>query len=144
MIKTITVMSRKDAVKYTKRKHVDDKAAMLSINTVNILYGSRPVFCSHVPIIYKVNFDDIMPGEQGILMTTNDAEDVAKFVARVEEKGFTHLIVHCDEGISRSAAVAKAVAESRNLTEDTVNYMHAPNHNTHVYNFMKEALKKYL
>lgn len=139
MLEKITVMNRNEAIKHTYKRHIDGKAAMLSICSSDICYTSSPKSCRHVPLIKKVVFDDIMPGEHGLLMTEGQADDVMAFVKRIAELGFTHLIVHCDEGISRSAAAAQAIAESPGFTEAAVCYNRTPNPNSHVYELMKQA-----
>lgn len=142
MIERVTVMSRPKAVRYTRKKHVPDTAAMVSIASACHYYSSRPRPCNHVPFIGRFTFDDIVPGEDGCPMTDTDARQIAKFVADIEENGVTHIIIHCDAGVSRSAGVAKAIAESRGLPETAVHYENVPNPNPHVYRFMKEALSE--
>ena len=43
------------------------------------------------------------------------AADIEKFVDDVKARGATGILVHCDGGISRSAAVAKYIAEREDL-----------------------------
>ena len=114
---------------------------MLSIVS-NKAYGSRPIPCKHVPIMQTFCFDDICPGDDGLLMTEKTADDVVMFVDRVYRMGFVNLIVHCDEGISRSTAVAKAIVKAYKLPEETVEYRQIPDPNPHVYKLMTEAFKR--
>lgn len=140
MLERITVMNRNEAVRHTRRRHVDDKAAMVSIESSDRAYTSFPRPSSHVPLINTTIFDDIMPGEDGHLITDGQAAHIAKFIKRINELGFTHLIVHCDEGISRSAAVAKAAAEAFGIPDIAVRHNRTPNPNMHVYGLMKQTL----
>ena len=144
MLKRITVLNRHDAVKYTRKKNIDDKAAMISIGNVGNCYGSRPVTCPHVPLIQSLSFDDVTSGLNGIPMVQADANLIARFVEKIEKLGFTHLIVHCDAGMSRSVAVAEAIANSRNLPHRAVHYTQPRNRNEHVYELLKETLDSYI
>ena len=142
MLKRIIVMDRTEAVRHTKRKHVDFRAAMLSIGSTNMNYVSAPRNCTHVPIIQTVMFDDIVPGEEGVLMTEGDAEQIAAFVDKMINMEFETLIFHCNAGMSRSAAVAKAAAEYAGFPVSEIEHKNPKRPNPYVYELTKTAFAK--
>jgi predicted protein tyrosine phosphatase len=64
------------------------------------------------------------------------AETIASFVRRVKAEGVERIMVHCEAGISRSAAVAKWIADTYHLTPlgPAVKL-----HNRHVYKLLCET-----
>lgn len=113
----IRVMSRSEAFNYCKSCH-DTPAAIISISTPNTEYPYK-VFKSDtngVIDILDLSFADV-DGQDSIdinddyaaikeLMTDKDAKRIAGFVERYKE---VLLLIHCDEGVSRSAGIAAAV-----------------------------------
>jgi predicted protein tyrosine phosphatase len=93
------------------------KAALISITD-----PSRPkaVVRDSWAAILRLSFDDVdavtFPGQDKHLMeiTAEQVAEIASFI-RIESRRCTRLVVHCRHGISRSAAVAKAVAEAIGL-----------------------------
>jgi predicted protein tyrosine phosphatase len=67
--------------------------------------------------ILRVSFDDVdpvtFPGQDKHLkaITSEQVAEIASFAAR-QARTCQRLVVHCRHGVSRSAAVAKAVAET--------------------------------
>ena len=66
--------------------------------------------------VFRVSFDDVdpvtFPGQDGHLcaIESQQVADIAAFVAEHIHR-CRRLVVHCRHGVSRSAAVAKAIAE---------------------------------
>jgi predicted protein tyrosine phosphatase len=72
--------------------------------------------------VHRVVFHDTEPGKVNritvaVVMTEAHAIDIARFVRTVAPDVNT-IVVHCKGGISRSAAVAKWIAEAYNLPFD--------------------------
>ena len=69
-------------------------------------------------------------------MSELHARAIVTFVEEVESRGAASIIAHCEQGVSRSAAVAKWIADTRGLTLDatTLDY-----HNTYVYRLLSEV-----
>lgn len=66
--------------------------------------------------VLRLDFHDVDVALPGVKMfTIEEAKGVVAFLSNVEDEGATSLLVHCDAGLSRSAAVAAFVAESRNI-----------------------------
>ncbi len=73
-------------------------------------------------------------------LTEDQAGELVAYIHRImATKGVTQLLVHCEAGISRSAAVAKWIADT----------YHLPSlgpatklHNRHVYKLLREAHKR--
>jgi len=103
--------------------------------------------------VLRVQFDDIDPGRNispflkaDMLsvyrpMTEEQAEEILGF-ADVMVGSFneaTGILVHCEMGVSRSAAVAKFLRERYGLPEDEPDERF---HNPHVYRLLKQAAEK--
>lgn len=113
----IQVMSRLEAYKYCKSCH-NTSAVIISISTPNTEYPYE-VFKSEtngIVDILDLSFADV-DGQESIdinddyaaikeLMTDKDAKRIAGFVERYKD---VLLLIHCDEGVSRSAGIAAAV-----------------------------------
>lgn len=60
--------------------------------------------------VLELEFDDIdSDKEKGILFTNKNAEKIIRFVQRYED--IDTLIIHCNNGLSRSAAIKNALDE---------------------------------
>ena len=87
--------------------------------------------------VHRLDFHDIeteIPGKNYLLMTQSQRKQIVDFVHKVapEVQG---IVVHCPAGISRSAAVAKWIAEVYDLP-----FNHEYDRfNKHVYNLLVEA-----
>lgn len=93
--------------------------------------------------VHRAFFHDVDPlinktNEPHILMNASHAEDIVAFVESVAPH-VEILFVNCQGGISRSAAVAKWVAERFDLPFD----QHYAQYNQHVYMLMCEAGQRY-
>ena len=85
--------------------------------------------------VLRVEFDDVDVAEEPhILFSDYEARQIEQFVARVNDKGVEGILVHCNAGISRSAAVAKWIAEKHDLPFPA-GYML---YNKHVYRVLME------
>lgn len=113
----IRVMSRLEAFNYRKSCH-NTPAVIISISTPNTEYPYK-VFKSDINCVIDIlvlSFADV-DGQDSMdinndyaaikeLMTDKDAKRIAGFVDRYKN---VLLIIHCDEGVSRSAGIAAAV-----------------------------------
>lgn len=88
-------------------------------------------------VIHRAMFHDIdapRPGESHTLMSAQHAAEIVDFVHSVSPHIKT-IVVHCKGGISRSAAVAKWIAEAYNLPFNHTYGLY----NMHVYRQLIEA-----
>jgi len=66
--------------------------------------------------ILRLEFHDIdLYTELYVLFNQQQARDIIRFVGNCHDAGVNGVVVHCKAGISRSAAVAKWIAENYNL-----------------------------
>lgn len=87
--------------------------------------------------VHRLEFHDIeveMPDEPYVLLDELQAQELVNFVRSVASE-VEGIIVHCRAGISRSAAVAKWIAETYEI-EFNHEY---PHYNKHVYRLLVEA-----
>ena len=88
--------------------------------------------------ICRQSFHDVDPDKgcivPHVLMTTHNALSIVEFVHRVAPD-VDGIMVHCKAGISRSAAVAKWIAEKYELPLEH----RYESYNRHVYRLLKEA-----
>jgi len=78
--------------------------------------------------------------EEWIMMKEEQADQVVSFVKAVWDK-IDLLMVHCYAGISRSSAIGKILSE--HYSDGFSNFYHKLYQpNPHVYNLVKESLKK--
>ena len=112
----VTVMSRRDAIKYCYQPH-SQRVIMISISDPYETYMRGP-FSSHengIAAVLPLAFADAeVPGKdvyyRGVgeedLISRADAKKIRDFLQRYPD---TDVIVHCDAGISRSAGVGAAI-----------------------------------
>jgi predicted protein tyrosine phosphatase len=85
--------------------------------------------------ILRLAFDDIdIHEEPYILFSEQQARNVIKFAAMCHSEGIEGILVHCAAGISRSAAIAKWIADRYQLPFND-NYML---YNKHVHTTLRE------
>jgi len=110
----ITVMNRKQAVKYSWTPH-NGKTYVISIWTPWAAYSDdiRPSPYNGIQSVLRLFFDDVESGTN--CMDETHAEAIKKFVELHKDGNF---IVQCDAGVSRSAGVAAALMKYYN-GEDT-------------------------
>lgn len=123
----LQVMSRADAETWTPpTRHF--KAAIISISTP----GHSPAKLYDVPALHLVFHDLDSPYHKVPLFNEEQASQIWTFVSSL--KDIELLIIHCDAGISRSPAVAAAIAFSRG--ENPGNYFNRYLPNRWVYRVM--------
>lgn len=105
----VTVMSRSKIVAI--KEQLPNNACVISINTPKEGYLSFSV-----PVLY-LDFPDI---EDNNGMSLFDANKVAHFVMQNVKNGFSHIYVHCDQGVSRSAGVAAAILRAYGKDESQI------------------------
>jgi len=88
--------------------------------------------------VLKLEFDDIdTPEEPYILFSDSQANRIIDFVEEVRASHEVEgILVHCQAGISRSAAVAKWIAEKYGLSFPGKYMLY----NKHVYRTLREAM----
>ena len=116
----IQYMSRANAISYCKEAHLA-KTAIISISTPNREYTEAPfaTTANGVQDILFLSFADIdggdapvrniHGGEEPDIMHPCDGYKIRRFVRK--NRNVDEIIVHCDEGKSRSAGIAAALAE---------------------------------
>lgn len=92
--------------------------------------------------IHRAYFHDVDPAsnktdEPHILMNASHAKDIVAFAESVAPQ-VDVIFVNCAAGVSRSAAVAKWIAERFELPFD----QHYAQYNQHVYKLLREATIK--
>lgn len=124
MTHEIKIMSRPEAIKYC-HKPQDERAVMISISTPFETYHSAPFSSpkNKVMRVLRLFFEDEVDGPN--VMTERDAAAVADFIRRYADA--PRIIVHCDAGRSRSAAVAAAVEEHFGGDPRTIFESYEPN-----------------
>lgn len=105
-ISSFCIMDRYGAVEYCKKEHTHS-SIIISISSAN---GHKPrlVKTDHnkvVAVLYLF-FDDEVVGDN--TFSDEQAEQVIRFVDAWKSK-VERLVVHCDAGVSRSAAVCAAI-----------------------------------
>jgi len=87
--------------------------------------------------VLHVQFHDAVPGEvlrpHIVLMTREHAEKIWQFVAQHQDQVGT-IVVHCEQGMSRSPAVAAALAERLEGNNDRFFLEYQPNE--YIYGLM--------
>ena len=94
--------------------------------------------------VFYTSFHDAEPGEgfrlpdEIVLMTREQARAIWKFVKRYRSQ-VGSIVCHCEQGISRSPAVAIALAEA--FGSDTAEIKAHAHPNQHVYRLMCRAIQ---
>ena len=85
--------------------------------------------------ILRLEFHDIdQYAEPYVLFDQQQARDIIRFVGNCHDGGVDGIVVHCKAGISRSAAVAKWIADCYNLAFPDGYSLY----NKHVYRVLRE------
>lgn len=111
-LRQVIFMSRKEAEALSGR-WVWSIISISGLNPASLQSGWHSVL--------RLEFDDIdvderfVPRDPYILFNPDHAEQIVKFVAQCDRDEVDTLVVHCQGGISRSAAVAKWVARAYGL-----------------------------
>ena len=105
-ISSFRIMDRYDAVEYCKEEHTHS-SIIISISSAN---GHRPKLVkkehNRVVAVLYLFFDDEVVGDN--TFSDEQAEQIIRFVD-VWKSVVERLVVHCDAGVSRSAAVCAAM-----------------------------------
>jgi predicted protein tyrosine phosphatase len=84
--------------------------------------------------VLRLEFSDILQeSKMSVLFSEIDAQSIRKFVKHADENGCAGILVHCKAGVSRSASIAKWVAEKFGLSVDSS----FDGYNRHVYLMLK-------
>lgn len=87
--------------------------------------------------VLRLEFDDVDVAEEPyILFNAEHARLIVEFVRECNSNGVETIIVHCNAGISRSAAVAKWIADQYGLPFPAAYMIY----NKHVYRVLREAV----
>ena len=102
----IIVLNRETAIKEVR--NLTAPAAVISISTVG---DTAPMFNEHPGVmVFYTFFDDVDEGDKFYHpITDRQANDIADFARGLTD--IDTLVVHCDAGVSRSAAVAAAIGK---------------------------------
>lgn len=126
-ISKFLIMDRVDAVQYCQEQH-KEKAALISINSC----GQRPARITKtqengVISVLRLFFDDVVIGQNSF--DEDHAESIIRFVDAWRDSADV-LLVHCDAGVSRSAAVCAAAKRYLGVDDMDVfrSTQYEPNH----------------
>lgn len=123
-------------VLFTSQKAAEAKAswsdwAVISINSS----GTSTQLKEGWKDVLRLEFDDIVDYEENAkLFSEAQARQIIEFVMRCNAEETEGLLVHCNAGVCRSAAVAKWVSEKYGLGFP----LKYDKHNRHVYRVLKE------
>lgn len=137
--------SRMDSVEFMGREEAESRKPMATVAVISITQTmDEPVKLKDGwHSVHRVSFDDVDPNNRGPYEMPHDHEDLfdearaqalVNFVDGVASQ-VGSVIVHCKAGISRSAAVAKWIAETYGLDFDE-DYT---DHNEYVFNLLIKA-----
>ena len=142
---SILVFDRKRAAKYSYHVH-EHTSIVISITDV----GSRPASIyrhqngNQICVVLRLQFDDVLE-DDGNAMTMEQARTIARVIANQgqSQTQVDRIVIQCEAGLSRSAAVAAAIAEWAGV-EDAVAIYEAVGKtpNPHVLNLMRKAFTK--
>lgn len=131
----IIVMPRK-AAENTITGHPKNKIITISIYSS----GDSPADIKCSEKICRLNFDDVssdsVPGT--IPFSKDHADQIIDFMNK--NLAAEYLLVHCDAGVSRSPAVASAIAEF--YFDDCEFYKHYPCYNRMVYHILRYRMEE--
>jgi hypothetical protein len=103
----IKVFSRENCLKYVK-ENKNNNRAIISITDIK---SQLPFKLTKESAVLFLQFDDEECGDRA--MTQQHANTIVSFIKSLNGK-IDELIVHCEAGVSRSAAVAAAISFSIN------------------------------
>ena len=110
----IRILNRKEAKKFSYESH-DFKTAIISItdtDKADVIFEKNEV--NGIRAVLRLKFDDVERDYKNEhCITKEDAENIVKFVNKNKNK-VDKFIVHCDDGVSRSAGVGAAIMKALN------------------------------
>jgi len=109
---------------------------------------SKPVLAYKWDDILELNFDDLCPNELKVIgrsdliqgskfFSEEDAKSILEFVAK--HGGEKEIVVHCEKGRSRSAAVAIFLADKFGEIGNEKEYVDKCNPNPHVASILQKV-----
>lgn len=121
----VSIMNRQQASEFTHQQHTDPYI-LISITDTNLppnTFGDDPMLIGVLPL----KFDDTEENEPNHI-TDEQAHAIVKFVKKFDQT-ISHIVVHCEGGVSRSAGIAAALCLHYNNDDwDIFNNVHlAPN-----------------
>jgi len=127
------VRSIGDLIQFHKAHPEKENMAIITISDRDYGYDFHPT--PH----YSFSFKDVFNGEKGFI-TTREAMRISDIIPELHDKQL--ICVACDAGISRSPAVAMAIADQLGDEKEKQNikYTH-PHFNLSIYEFIKETIK---
>ena len=93
----------------------------------------------HLDIAAPVLYLDFYDTTDEKDISTEDAQKIAAFIKMNVKQGNTHIIVHCDQGVSRSAGVAAAILKAYGVDEDIILKSSHYNINPRCYEYVCKA-----
>lgn len=138
--------SRIESVEFISRTDAEARTAMPNIALISIteLGDDPPALKDGWHAVHRSIFDDLDPHKSGLgehdherPIDVDDARAIVEFVDSVAQEA-DGIVVHCRAGISRSAAVAKWIAEAYGLDFDE-DYT---DHNEYVYDMLTKAAER--
>ena len=139
----LTFLSRREAEAATPSEHI----AVISITEP---FAARPRLDGwHWHRVLRLEFHDIDPGKitdqrartlatlRHELFTHVQAREIIAFVRRIQSNGVAGIMVHGEAGTSRSAAVARWIADRHGLP---LSEQATAAHNRYVYRMLEEAV----
>jgi predicted protein tyrosine phosphatase len=112
-VNRVEFVSRREAE--AMRPKSDANVAIISINSDDKLANLSENWKYKLPLIFEdIDKPLVHKGRELILFNGQMAKRIIEFVDSIQND-ITVLIVHCDAGVSRSAAVAKFIAEMYHL-----------------------------
>ena len=108
-LKTVLFCSQKDA----QARAAWPNWAVISVTSASTYPASLHDGWAYV---LRLEFDDIdMPEEPFTMFSEQQARDVIEFAKMCHGEGVEGILVHCHAGVSRSAAIAKWIADRYQL-----------------------------
>lgn len=139
----IYVRNRAEAIQICNMPKGASEFVMISIGTPDQEYTSWPKASGPVKAIMYAEFYDVGVRDPENLpwISGHTALEIAGFI-KAHASDNTNFIVHCDGGISRSAAVAKAIATYYNIPLRQINTLRQTHPNDIVFRRMMVALNR--
>ena len=130
----IKVFSRENCIKYVL-ENINTKKAIVSITDIKSPFPSELLDAIKANSILFLQFDDEERGDRA--MDQDHASTIVEFINSCKEE-VDEIVVHCEAGVSRSAAVAGAISFS--INGDDAEFFKFPFFpNRHCYRLMLEA-----
>jgi len=132
------------AISYSDAKEFKELLENEHVATISILgYNVEPIFSKKGNIL-TLHFSDITPAmrvsSKFILFDENHAKQIVSFINKHADKDY--LFIHCEQGISRSGAIADFIRQYLNLDERIFRRYNAHiRPNEHIAKVLKSIVK---